>query len=86
MIDICDLALIGTLLEESGLVINLTKEYYQQEIIEQSRAEEILLKCGIASLVGNEIVKQAIEMGLADAASIRRISGVPFLMIHKFSR
>jgi hypothetical protein len=86
MIDICDLSLIGTLLEENGLVINLTEKYYQQEIIDQPRAREILLKCSIASLVGNEIVKQAIEMGLANSASIRRISGVPFLMIYKFSR
>jgi uncharacterized protein len=84
MIDICDLQLIGTRLEEKGLVITLSKEYYQQEIIEESSAREMLRVCSIASLVGERIVKQALEMRLATAASVRKISGVPFLMIYKF--
>src|SRR5437868_11877097 len=84
MIDICDLQLIGTRLEENGLVITLSKEYYQQEIVEQPRAREILKVCSIANLVGEQIVKQALEMRLARAASVRKISGVPFLMIYKF--
>jgi hypothetical protein len=84
MIDICDLDLVGTKLEENDLVINLTREYYQQEIIEQQYAQELLQKCNIANLVGTRIVKQAVDMKLAKEASIRKISGVPFLMIYKF--
>jgi hypothetical protein len=84
MVDICDLDLIGSKLEQDGLVINLAKEYYQQQIIEQQYAQELLQKCEIASLVGERIVKQAIDMRLAKEASIKRIAGVPFLMIYKF--
>ncbi len=84
MVDICDLDLIGTKLEQDGLVINLTREYYQQEVIEHSYARELLLKCDIANLVGDRIVIQALELKLAKEVSIRKISGVPFLMIYKF--
>jgi hypothetical protein len=84
MIDICDLDLIGTKLEQDGLVVNLTREYYQQEVIKLSHAKELLQKCDIANLVGDGIVQQAIDMKLAKEVSIRRISGVPFLMIYKF--
>jgi hypothetical protein len=84
MVDICDLDLIGTKLEQDGLVINLTREYYQQEVMEQPRAQEFLHKCDIANLVGDRIVKQALDMKLAKEASIKRIAGVPFLMIYKF--
>jgi hypothetical protein len=35
-------------------------------------------------LVGEKIVRQAIRLRLAKEASIKRISGVPFLMIYKF--
>jgi hypothetical protein len=84
MIDICDLDLIGTKLEQDGLVINLTREYYQQEVIEQQYAQELLQKCDIANLVGERIVKQALELKLANEVGVRRISGVPFLMIYKF--
>ncbi len=84
MVDICDLDLVGTKLEQDDLVINLTKEYYQQEIIDHSYAKDLLNKCDIANLVGDRIVQQALEMKLAKDISIRRISGVPFLMIYKF--
>lgn len=84
MVDICDLNLIGSKLEQQGLVINLTREYYQQEVIEQNYAQHLLQKCGIANLVGERIVKQALDMKLAKEDSVRKISGVPFLMIYKF--
>ena len=84
MVDICDLELIGSKLEQDGLVINLTQEYYQQQVIESSYAKELLLKCDTANLVGSRIVRQALDMKLAKEVSIRKISGVPFLMIYKF--
>jgi hypothetical protein len=83
MVDICDIELVGTKLEQNGLVIHLAKEYYQQEVIEQTYARQLLQKCDIANLVGKSII-QAIEMKLAKEVSIRKIAGVPFLMIYKF--
>ena len=44
----------------------------------------LLQKSDIANIVGNRIIKQAIEMKLAKELSIRKIGGVPFLMIYKF--
>lgn len=84
MVDICDLELMGSKLEQDGLVINLAREYYQQQVIEQPHAQELLQKCDIANLVGDRIVRQALDMKLAKEASIKRIAGVPFLMIYKF--
>lgn len=84
MIDICDLDLIGTKLEQDGLVVNLTQEYYQQQVIELGYAKELLDKCDVANLVGNRIVRHAIDMKMAKEISIKKISGVPFLMIYKF--
>jgi uncharacterized protein len=84
MIDICDIELIGSRLQEGELLIDITKEYFQQEIIEAVRAEELLRTCSIANLVGERIVSQAVQLKLAKERSIRRISGVPFLMIFKF--
>lgn len=84
MIDICDLELIGSKLEQDGLVINLSREYYQQQVIDLSFAKELLQKCGIANLVGDRIVGHAISMKMAKEASVKKISGVPFLMIYKF--
>jgi uncharacterized protein len=84
MVDICDIELIGTRLEQNGLVVHLVKEYYQQEVIEQPHARQLLHNCDIANLVGSRIIREAIEMKLAKEVSIRKIAGVPFLMIYKF--
>lgn len=84
MVDLCDLDLIGSEIEQDGLVISLTREYYQQEVVDLDRAKEMLQKCDIANLVGDHIVGHAISLKLAKEVSIRRISGVPFLMIYKF--
>jgi len=84
MVNICDLELIWTQIEQDTFVINLTKEYCQQEISEDLVAEKLLLDCSIANLVGQRIVGRAIKLKLAKEASIKRISGVPFLMIYKF--
>lgn len=86
MVDICDLDLIGNRLEQNGLVIDLTKEYFQQQVIETSQAGELLERCAIANLVGERIVKQALAMKMAKEVSVKRISGVPFLMIFKFQQ
>lgn len=86
MTDICDLDIVGTTLEQDGLVVNLSKDYYQQEVIELSRAKELLQKCDIANLVGERIVNHAISMKMAKEISVKRISGVPFLMIYKFQQ
>lgn len=86
MVDICDLSLVGSKLEQDGLVIDITREYFQQEVIESEHAEELLKKCAIANLVGNSIVSQALKMGMAKEASVKRVSGVPFLMIFKFQQ
>ncbi|HET7148367.1 MAG TPA: DUF424 domain-containing protein [Candidatus Nitrosopolaris sp.] len=84
MVNICDLELIGTQIEQDKFVINLTKGYFQREIIEDLVAEKLLLDCSIANLVGQRIVDRALKLKLAKEASIKRISGVPFLMIYKF--
>lgn len=84
MVDICDLELIGSELEQDGLVISLNREYYQQQVVDPTDAKDLLQKCDIANLVGERIVGHAVSLRLANQVSIKRVSGVPFLMIYKF--
>jgi len=84
MVDICDLELVGSKLEQDGLVVDISKEYFMQKVIAYDHANDLLKKCAIANLVGESIVSQALELRLAKEASVKKISGVPFLMIFKF--
>lgn len=84
MISICDLELVGKTLTDGELVVNLSKEYFQEQIIEESQAPELLKSCSIANLVGARIVDLAIGLRLANQSGVKHISGIPFLMIYKF--
>jgi uncharacterized protein len=84
MINVCDADLVGKTLSQGEMVISLSRDYFQEEIIEKEKAADLLNKCSIANLVGEKIVALAISMGLAKEVSVKRICGVPFLMIFKF--
>jgi uncharacterized protein len=84
MISICDLELVGKTLTDGELVVKLSKEYFQEQIIEERQAPELLKSCSIANLVGTRIVDLAINLRLANQSGVKLISGIPFLMIYKF--
>jgi hypothetical protein len=84
MINVCDADLVGKTLTQGEMVISLSRDYFQEEIIEKEKAADLLNKCSIANLVGEKIVSLAISMGLAKEISVKRICGIPFLMIFKF--
>ena len=84
MISVCDSDLVGKTLRQGEVVISLSSQYFQEEVIEKEQAADLLNKCSIANLVGEKIVAMAISMGLAKEASVKRICGIPFLMIFKF--
>lgn len=84
MISICDAALVGKTLHHGEIVLSLSGDYFQEEVIGVNKAADLLKKCSIANLVGEKIVALAISMGLAKDVSVKRICGIPFLMIFKF--
>lgn len=84
MISICDANLVGRTLRQGQTVISLSSDYFQEQIIGEDRATELLKKCSIANIVGEKIVDRALSMELAKEVSVKRICGVPFLMIFKF--
>ena len=84
MVNICDEELVGSKISEGRLEINITRDYFGQQMVEEEAAAELLRSCAIANLVGERIVSKAVGMKLASNLSIRTISGVPFLMVFKF--
>lgn len=82
--NICDFELVGTQVRSGDHIISLTREYFLEELIGQSEAKDILKSSSILNLVGNRIIKLAIDMKLAKEITVKNIQGVPFLMIFKF--
>ncbi|MGH9934270.1 MAG: DUF424 domain-containing protein [Nitrososphaerales archaeon] len=84
MVNICDEELVGSKVSEGKLEVNITKNYFGEQIVDESEVVELLRLCSIANLVGERIVGKAVGMKLASELGVRLIAGVPFLMIFKF--
>ena len=65
MVSVCDVELVGKTLDHGEMVISLSRDYFQEEVIEEDKAADLLKKCSIANLVGEKIVALAISMGLS---------------------
>ena len=85
MISVCDAELVGRVLEGNGLTISISKAYWQERLVQDKEAESLLRKCVIANLAGKRIVNKAINRKLANPSSVKIYSGIPFLMLFRFT-
>ncbi len=85
MVNICDKELLDRTLREGELEVKISKDYFCEELADDSIVIELLKECSIANLVGEKTVNKALMLKLASELSIRRIEGIPFLMIFKFT-
>ena len=84
MINICDLDLAGKEINKGDFTINISKEYFQDEEINEEEATSLLKSSPMLNLVGKNIVTLALELKLAKGNSVKVIDDVPFLMVFSF--
>jgi uncharacterized protein len=85
IINICDLNILGTEINQGDFTINISKEYYYNEEITNDDAINLLKSSSIINLVGKDIVDLALTLKLAKKNTVKIIGNIPFLMIFKFT-
>ena len=85
IINICDLNILGTEINQGDFTINISKEYYYNEEISNDDAINLLKSSSIINLVGKDIVDLALTLKLAKKNTVKIIGNIPFLMIFKFT-
>ena len=83
MLNICDFDLIGKNIVQDELTMNISKSYYGEKIVNKEEAQDLLKKSSIINMVGEYTVSLSIEMGIGSENGVRRISGIPFLIVFK---
>ena len=73
----CDEHLLGKKFRKGKLQIDASKLFYEGELVDSKKLEQILENASIANLVGEEAVKCAVRLGLVDPRFILRIKGIP---------
>ena len=83
MLNICDPELIDKTLQDGNIKIKINPNYYAERDVDEHEAKNLLTKCNSINMVGEKTVSLATSMGIGSEKSIRRIEGVPFLIVFK---
>ena len=77
VIGACDEELLGKRFIDGKFQIDVSKQFYDGDRIDEETLEKYLLDATIANLVGKETVACAIKLGLVNPDCILKIKGVP---------
>lgn len=84
MINICDIDLLGKEIDKGDFIIDISKDYFLEEEIDENEAIILLKSSSVLNLVGKKIVELALRLKLAKENSVKVIGNIPFLMIFSF--
>ena len=83
MLNICDADLLGKNILQNELIVTINKFYYGDQIIEKDEAKKLLENSSIINMVGKNIISLSLELGIGSEHGVKKISGVPFLIVFK---
>ena len=83
MLNICDPELVDKILQDGNTKIKINPNYYAERDVDEHEAKNLLTKCNSINMVGEKTVSLATSLGIGSEKSIRRIEGVPFLIVFK---
>ena len=83
MLNICDPELVDKTLHDGKLKVKINPNYYAEKNVDEYEAKNLLEKCTSINMVGEKTISLATSLGIGSEKSIRRIEGIPFLIVFK---
>ena len=83
MLNICDPELIDKTFQDGKTKIKINPNYYAERDVDEREAKNVLEKCNSINMVGEKTISLATSLGIGSEKSIRRIDGIPFLLVFK---
>ncbi|MDC0199823.1 DUF424 family protein [Candidatus Nitrosopelagicus sp.] len=83
MLNICDSELVDKTFHDGNTKIKINPNYYAERDVDEHEAKNLLKKCNSINMVGEKTISLATSLGIGSEKSIRRIEGIPFLLVFK---
>ena len=83
MLNICDSELVDKTFHDGNTKIKINSNYYAERDVDEHEAKNLLKKCSSINMVGEKTISLATSLGIGSEKSIRRIEGIPFLLVFK---
>ena len=81
MVNICDADLLGKKINQDDLTMHISESYYGERFVDEEEAESLLKTSSIINMAGAETVSLSIKLGVGSENGVKKVSGVPFLII-----
>ncbi len=77
----CDEELLGKKFREGRVVLDVSKEFYGSMLVELDELAAYMEQATVMNLVGEKVVRLAIEKGHVHEDSVMRVSNVPHAQV-----
>ena len=79
----CDAELLGKTLKEGKITFHVHEKFYKGSKVTLEEAVELIKQSSIVNMIGQKIVKKAIEHGFVHPEAVLTIDGIPHAQIVK---
>jgi hypothetical protein len=79
----CDEDLIGKVLKNGKVQINISQSYYGQRLVDKIEAQTLLTNSSVLNLVGKNTIQMSIDLKIGSQQGVKAIDGIPFLIVFK---
>lgn len=79
----CDVELLGQVLKDGKIIFKIGEEFYKGPKLSIEEAIELMEESTVVNMVGQNIVRKAIEHGLVHPEAVLEICGIPHAQIVK---
>lgn len=83
LVTVCDSDLVGKTLREGKLKLEVSRKFYEGQLVTTEEVIEALSKADAGNLVGKNSVRAAVDNNLVDPAAVIYIAGVPHVQVVK---
>ena len=83
MLNICDIEVLGKVLNSGDFTLKISEEYYAQKVVEKEEAKDLLIGSNNINMVGKDIISLSVNMGIGSQEGVKEIDGIPFLIVFK---
>ena len=84
MTNLCDEEQIGKKISHGDVEMEVSKDYFADQLINEIKAIELLEHSDVLNLVGTRIIALAVHNELASEDAVKIYNDVPFLIIYNF--
>jgi hypothetical protein len=84
IIAVCDEDILGKRFEEGKKVLDITKNFFEGEIIEEKELIQLMKDCAKSdasfNIVGEKSINAALESGIVSEEGIKKVQKIPFAL------